>query len=325
MDLLPVDCLRIIAAEMASHNGKPRSVCEVAADAMNLVLTGSEGLLGLSACVQEVLQPGGRQQVMDAFELARLHADITMASLQKTLKAACQVRGLRVTGTKAELLARLQAAQDVARPLYGCHLTATFRRSIAATHMLHPARIADTLACPARIERAALIAQELRTLGVKGRVMYAACVSLQMSFICSARGGGCAKNVASGILRIHDRKNVLERCLTRKGCELRSDSRLCRSFIEHGHGCPEDIAETMEEMKFYHTHTKYNHILNWLWDNARQERAYFGYRERVDADDMSSLAQSLALKLWAKSNDATTAPELPTSLRVAARQLQSGK
>lgn len=320
MELLPVDCLQMIAVEIAHHDGMPRPVWEVAVDAMNLVLTGNKCFYDLSACVQEILEPGGCRNAVDEFERVRLPADVTMASLQKTLKEACQARGLHVSGAKATLMARLRAAEDDVRPPHGCHLTAKFRRDISTMHMFHPKLIVEIKTCQEWIERATILAKEMRNQGLTGRVMYGKCYDLQKSYICKWRG--CAKTVASKIKMINDRKNVLERALANKKCELRGDSRLCKAFIEDGEGCPEDIAETMEEMKFYYNHTRYLDILDKVWDNAREERNYYNYWDRIDPDEMSSQAKSQALKQWAKANDISS-PELPKSLQVVVRKIKA--
>jgi hypothetical protein len=141
------------------------------------------------------------------------------------------------------------------------------------------------------------------------------------TYVGSGRGG--AAGAAAEIMAAHDRINTLEQALAARGCELRHDSRLCRAFIDHDDGDPEDIAITMEEMKFYFAHTDYDSILDELWEDARDERNDYdsddGYRERIDPDELSACAKSEALKRWAETHD-HDAPELPSSLRATVCQ-----
>jgi hypothetical protein len=69
-----------------------------------------------------------------------------------------------------------------------------------------------------------------------------------------------AKKAASAKRKRDARTEILKSKLRSRGCELRSDSRLCDAFIDKGEGDPETISIIMEEMKFYHDHTDYEQI-----------------------------------------------------------------
>lgn len=68
-------------------------------------------------------------------------------------------------------------------------------------------------------------------------------------------GDEAALMLLSDIGRRHD---DLLRALIARGCTLRSDSRLCRVFIEEGNGSIDDIVNIMDEMKFFFGHTDYS-------------------------------------------------------------------
>ena len=172
-----------------------------------------------------------------------------------------------------------------------------------------------------RASREALLARKLGVpvLAELSRVFgfsEAACRARDM-YVHSGRGG--AATAAAEIMAAHDRMDTLERALTARGCELRRDSRLCSAFIDEDDGDPDDIAVTMEEMKFFFTHTDYDSILDEWWEDARNDRDEDGYRERIDPHELSEGAKSEALKKWAETHD-LNAPELPASLRVTACQ-----
>lgn len=96
--------------------------------------------------------------------------------------------------------------------------------------------------------------------------------------------------------RMADLRDLLEG----RGCTLRLDSALCRTFIEEGIGHPPEIADTMEEMQFFFRHTEYRfHMQSWHF---------------------SDLAKEVALKQWVMEHGALSTV-LPPSLRNAAAQI----
>jgi hypothetical protein len=81
----------------------------------------------------------------------------------------------------------------------------------------------------------------------------------------------------------------LERALSERGCEVRTDSRLCSMFLATGHGDLEEIADTMEEMKFCFEHTRYTEILD---ENIAAMREV---GERYNMHEESSFARQMAI------------------------------
>lgn len=126
------------------------------------------------------------------------------------------------------------------------------------------------------------------------------------------------------------------------GCNLRSDSRLCSTYIEHGDGGPKEIAKIMAEMQFYHAHTEYQAIRDEIFEsalaeykNARDEyndgydsdiRVGYNFRDfsptfrdYFNADEASEEAQEQAFERWLDAQPtleaAIESKELPATLR----------
>lgn len=104
----------------------------------------------------------------------------------------------------------------------------------------------------------------------------------------------------AALAEMDERMADLKDVLADRGCTLRSDSALCRTFIEEGIGHPREIADAMEEMKFFFEHTEYRfHMQSWHF---------------------SDLAKEVALKQWVMEHGALSSL-LPQSLRDAAAQI----
>ena len=121
-----------------------------------------------------------------------------------------------------------------------------------------------------------------------------------------------------------ERKKILCGELTKLGCVLRDDSKLCEAYIMVGRGCPKEIAETMREMKFYYDRTEYAKMLNERYERRNRHRRYarygYGYHYEESDDDsddehdeddideyddaiaISERAKLQALMKWIKSN-----------------------
>lgn len=107
---------------------------------------------------------------------------------------------------------------------------------------------------------------------------------------------GCVAALVEMDARMAELRGLLED----RGCSLRSDSAVCRAFIEEGIGHPPSIADTMEEMKFFFEHTEYRyHMQSWHF---------------------SELAKEVALTQWVMEHGAFS-PLLPASLRDAAAEV----
>lgn len=92
--------------------------------------------------------------------------------------------------------------------------------------------------------------------------------------------------------RMAERERVLVHKLQEHGCELRDDSRLCSAYIERGVGDPQAIATIMEEMQFFHNHTRYADIIS---RNIEDALDLFG---QFDRDEESACAKAEALELY---------------------------
>lgn len=89
------------------------------------------------------------------------------------------------------------------------------------------------------------------------------------------------------------REKELRAALAARGLELRSDSRLCEQYIWFGKGSLDKLVNTMEEMRFYFTHTSYP-----------SEVRYTSSQE----------AKNRALTQWVEQGGRPGDPELPLSL-----------
>lgn len=91
------------------------------------------------------------------------------------------------------------------------------------------------------------------------------------------------------ILESHNRREELERRLGEFGLELRSDSTVCHEYINNDWGDLDDVVETMREMHFFFTHTRYQHIIRKEYDKIYRQkeknRYYYGYDYSDDDSD----------------------------------------
>lgn len=94
------------------------------------------------------------------------------------------------------------------------------------------------------------------------------------------------------ILESHNRREELERRLGEFGLELRSDSTVCHEYINHDWGDLDDVVETMREMHFFFTHTRYQHFIRKEYDKIYRQkeknRYYYGYDYSDDYSDDDS-------------------------------------
>ncbi|PKK79837.1 hypothetical protein RhiirC2_704719 [Rhizophagus irregularis] len=132
----------------------------------------------------------------------------------------------------------------------------------------------------------------------------------------------------------NDRRNLLTSKLKEHGLSLRSDSRLCNSFIEHGIGDPDRIVQIMTEMNWFFKYTDYDNLryvynndyLNDIdWEDGMfidrfdmPWRRYFGRPRTISTRRVDSESgKRLALERWVQqrfSKGIFTSPsEDPTS------------
>eukprot|EP00798_Chlamydomonas_sp_ICE-L_P002620 gene2620-biopygen1112 len=187
---------------------------------------------------------------------------------------------------------RLYLIRDVARVALKKHASSSH------TRIPVPAISADER----RTSRETLLSKKLGDMTLDSRIFSvseSACRARDL-YVNSGRGGGAVK-VAADIIATNTRLHILERALEDRGCELRSDSRLCTGFVDNDDGDPEDIAVSMLEMKFFHNHTEYASIL----------------------DDLCSSAKSEAMKQWADTHDLDDVLDIPESLRSSVFHLKA--
>lgn len=88
------------------------------------------------------------------------------------------------------------------------------------------------------------------------------------------------------------RADILRQALEARGLTLRSDSRLCEGFVEYGRGDVASIVNTMDEMRFFHAHTRYPDIVHALmreaWDEVHERRLR---GERVPGPNRDALSE----------------------------------
>eukprot|EP00798_Chlamydomonas_sp_ICE-L_P019766 gene19766-biopygen28588 len=221
---------------------------------------------------------------------------------------------------------RLYLIRDVARVALEKHVSSSHTRI----------RVPVISADERRTSRETLLSKKLGDMTLDSRIFSvseSACRARDL-YVNSGRGGGAVK-VAADIIATNTRLHILERALEARGCELRSDSRLCTGFVDNGEGDPEDIAVSMLETKFFHNHTEYASILDDLWEDARRERdeeydsdineyefEYDNYHH-IDPHELSSSAKSEAMKQWADTHDLDDVPDIPESLRSSVFHLKA--
>jgi hypothetical protein len=234
------------------------------------------------------------------------------------LKALCRSAGVKLTGLKADLQARLQEVlSSIPTQTYRCPL------SPERVTTLCRARVRELRDSEARqlwgldTEESAVLRRRYNN----GKLI--ACEALELArALCGDDLDALRRRGETVDQRRRERKAAKDRrrlelvvALNERGCRLRDDSRLCKAYIEEGVGNPEDIATNMQEMAFFHRHTRY-------CDFFREIVAlYRVYGEWWDHDDVSAQAKARALKDWVATEypggrrTARGAPELPPSLR----------
>eukprot|EP00798_Chlamydomonas_sp_ICE-L_P004825 gene4825-biopygen15133 len=147
-----------------------------------------------------------------------------------------------------------------------------------------------------RTSRETLLSKKLGDMTLDSRIFSvseSACRARDL-YVNSGRGGGAVK-VAADIIATNTRLHILERALEDRGCELRSDSRLCTDD---------------------------------LWEDARRERDYIDEYEydnyhHIDPHELSSSAKSEAMKQWADTHDLDDVLDIPESLRSSVFHLKA--
>jgi len=374
MELLSAVPLHIIAFHLSTSDDKYHRLCDVSEDAANLMLVGNVFFSELGLAVQEKLEPDGHLVNDAEFERMRIPEGLSEASKADVLKKACRDRGLMVYGSKSVLWRRLMEAEVVARTPRACILSAKFRSEMRAmrdarigvSNAKSEYRLTEsdltTLSCELkqnsvhrlsylirdvarvaleknerRTSRAALLSNKLGDMPLDSRIFSfsdSACRARDL-YVNFGRGG-CIVKVAADIIATNTRLHILERALESRGCELRSDSRLCKGFVDKNEGDPDDISVSMLEMKFFHNHTEYASILYDLYVDRRELkrddidsvidiRSILFDSFRFDSLHMTTSCQCSSIRFesnakweamtqWADTHDLDD-PDIPKSLR----------
>ncbi|KAI8103014.1 hypothetical protein M9434_005802 [Picochlorum sp. BPE23] len=118
----------------------------------------------------------------------------------------------------------------------------------------------------------------------------------------------------------------------KRNLPVRDDSRLIKGYLARETPCPNElkfVADTMEEMRFYHEHTTYREIYSDIWDDLLYGSRDFESpyeREWVDKDEVSARAKKRALREWVLSHSDTLEQDIqhdnfPPSLRKKAQDI----
>eukprot|EP00889_Picochlorum_renovo_P002996 jgi/Picre1/30026/NNA_005398.t1 len=118
----------------------------------------------------------------------------------------------------------------------------------------------------------------------------------------------------------------------KRNLPVRDDSRLIKGYLARESPCPNElkfVADTMEEMRFYHEHTTYQEIYSDIWDDLVYGSRDFESpyeREWVDKDEVSARAKKRALREWVLRHSDTLEQDIqrdnfPPSLRKKAQDI----
>jgi hypothetical protein len=301
---LPHVIALLVAEKLAETNELNPDWC-VARDAAALACA---GLPAMAAILWDALEPPGVREKRWAVHTSRRAAlTPTQGARVVDLKALCRSAGVKLTGLKADLQARLEeVVAAIPCPGSSCPLSPERRKQLCRkrTRTLRESR-------KRRDHQRALVWRPKYRQGVlESPAVFAHDIGALRH-----RQGTLDRQLSDGEAAVHSRRLELVMALNERGCRLRGDSRLCQAYIEEGVGDPHDIARQMQEMAFFHRHTRYGDFFRQIVETYRDNEEYW------DRDEVSAQAKARALKDWAATEypggrqTARRAPELPPSLR----------
>lgn len=105
------------------------------------------------------------------------------------------------------------------------------------------------------------------------------------------------------------RRDALVDKLGEHGLELRSDSRLCNEFVEHGAWSIGHVVDVMRNMDFVHTRTDYPRMMREELDKEYDMCRLLGerYEDFVDRDAVSLRCQKMAVRKYARDHEGDAA------------------
>ena len=185
-------------------------------------------------------------------------------------------------------------------------------------------------------------AEQLRDR-LRGALRRGQLVGFSRPFVCKVRAELDRRARDAAAAAAEERRVVLTLALAARGCELRSDSVLCRRFIQGDSTLTmEDVVDETEEIRFFYNETEYPRILQGMRRDARGERDFYDreferdfgsrdywrrrerYRDGLDSDEDSDeedeefeenlrkSAKDKALRIWRRKN--STGMRLPAKL-----------
>ena len=105
--------------------------------------------------------------------------------------------------------------------------------------------------------------------------------------------------------QMEQRRADLIAALAAKNLQLRSDSVMCREYIEHGERSLEEVVDIMHEMQFFFSQTSYREELT----------AVFRAHRGKPLDDPQSIAKERALAKWCAKHPMPDLATLPVNIR----------
>jgi hypothetical protein len=311
---LPHVAAMLVAARLAGTDELRPDWC-VARDAAALTCA---GLPDMAAILWDALEkPDVRAQRWAVHTSRRAALTPPQGARVVDLKALCRSAGVKLTGLKADLQARLQEVlASIPTQTYRCPL------SPERVRWLRISRVRELRDSEAR-KLWGLDPEELAVLRRRynGKVRAYEALELARALcgddleVLRRRGETVDQRRAERKAAKDRRRLELVVALNERGCRLREDSRLCKAYIEEGVGNPDDIAKNMQEMAFFHRHTRYGDFFREIVESYREDGEWW------DRDEVSAQAKAMALKDWAATEypggrrTARGAPELPPSLR----------
>lgn len=114
---------------------------------------------------------------------------------------------------------------------------------------------------------------------------------------------------------INERGNKLKQKLDEYGLTLRTDSKLCSQYINHGIGNIEEIVKTMKGMEFLYNNTNYHELMGKELKNEIRECKMYG--DRLDEDEIDKIRESVkktCVNNYVKINGYKSVANLPDYL-----------
>jgi hypothetical protein len=114
---------------------------------------------------------------------------------------------------------------------------------------------------------------------------------------------------------ITERENKLKQKLDEYGLTLRTDSKLCSQYINHGIGNIEDVVKTMKGMEFLYNNTKYHELMGKELKSEFRECKMYG--DKMNDDDIEWIRENVkktCVNNYVKINGTKSIANLPDCL-----------